>query len=411
MNADGANATQLTYFSFQDFSVEADDPAWSPDGDSLTFISNFKTGTYLPPKQLYTMTPSVTDLYRVNYNGTDTLQPAYKPDNSHIAYSALNYASIPNIHQVTPDGAAPSALTNGFVAEYHPTYSLDGAKIAYDSNSQIAVMTNSGASVVTLTSEGSNTDPTWAAGEVVLPVNQAPINSVPTTQSIIEDRPLIFNTFNNNRILVSDADAGTSAVKVTLGVNNGTLSLSGISGLTFTSGDGSADATMSFSGSLSAINAALDNLKFMPTLNFFGQSTLTLTTNDGGNTGTGGPKSDTDTIAITVLSVNDEPTLNALGDLTINEDAAQKSVALSGIGDGGDGVAPISITATSDNTSLVANPTIIYSSPGATGTLNFTPVANAKGSAKITVSVKDSGGTSNGGVDTVTRTFVVEAMR
>jgi hypothetical protein len=42
-----------------------------------------------------------------------------------------------------------------------------------------------------------------------------------------------------------------------------------------------------------------------------------------------------------------------------------------------------------------------------TGTLTFTPVANAFGSATVTVTLQDDGGTDNGGVDTTTKTFVI----
>jgi Dockerin type I domain len=45
-----------------------------------------------------------------------------------------------------------------------------------------------------------------------------------------------------------------------------------------------------------------------------------------------------------------------------------------------------------------------------TGTLTFTPAPNAFGTAQITVSLKDSGGTLNGGVDTTTKTFMVHVQ-
>ena len=48
-----------------------------------------------------------------------------------------------------------------------------------------------------------------------------------------------------------------------------------------------------------------------------------------------------------------------------------------------------------------------YTSPNATGTLTFTPAANAFGTATVTVIVHDNGGTANGGVDSVTNTFTV----
>jgi hypothetical protein len=113
------------------------------------------------------------------------------------------------------------------------------------------------------------------------------------------------------------------------------------------------------------------------------------------------------TATITVTPVNDAPTLNALGNVTINEDAGLQTVNLSGISAGGGETQTLVITATSNNASVVPNPTVNYTSPSATGSLGFTPVANANGSTLITVTLKDDGGTANGGVDNVVRSFTV----
>jgi len=54
---------------------------------------------------------------------------------------------------------------------------------------------------------------------------------------------------------------------------------------------------------------------------------------------------------------------------------------------------------------------VTYTSPNATGSLTFTPAANEFGTAVITVCVKDSGDTFNGGVNTKTRTFTITVNR
>jgi hypothetical protein len=46
-------------------------------------------------------------------------------------------------------------------------------------------------------------------------------------------------------------------VQVTLTATNGTLTLSGTTGLSFSGGDGTADASMTFTGTITNINAAL----------------------------------------------------------------------------------------------------------------------------------------------------------
>jgi Ca2+-binding RTX toxin-like protein len=65
------------------------------------------------------------------------------------------------------------------------------------------------------------------------------------------------------------------------------------------------------------------------------------------------------------------------------------------------------VSAVSSNPGLIPNPTVNYASPSATGSLSYAPVGNQSGTAVITVSVTDNGGTANGGSDTITRTFTI----
>ena len=151
----------------------------------------------------------------------------------------------------------------------------------------------------------------------VTPVNDPPVNDVSNPQSALsvsEDTALVFSTANNNVISVSDPDAGSNPVKVSLNVSHGSLTLSGIANLTFTTGDGTADSFMEFTGTLTAINTALLGMSYSPPPNYNGPSTLTITSNDQGNSGiatSGGPLSDFDSLDITVTAVNDAPVLNA----------------------------------------------------------------------------------------------------
>ncbi len=111
---------------------------------------------------------------------------------------------------------------------------------------------------------------------------------------------------------------------------------------------------------------------------------------------------------ITVLSVNTRPTLDPIGDLTVLEDAPAKTIDLTGITTGAtDELQKLTVTAASDNSALILPPVVAYTSPRATGTLSFRPVADASGIATITVTVKDDGGTANGGQDTIIRQFKV----
>jgi len=50
---------------------------------------------------------------------------------------------------------------------------------------------------------------------------------------------------------------------------------------------------------------------------------------------------------------------------------------------------------------------VTYNSPSATGTLSYQPAANASGTATITMTVRDDGGTANGGVDFIERVLTI----
>ena len=67
----------------------------------------------------------------------------------------------------------------------------------------------------------------------------------------------------------------------------------------------------------------------------------------------------------------------------------------------------MTVTAASSNTALIPTPGINYTSPDTTGLLTYTPVANTSGQATITVTVMDSGGVLNGGVASITQSFLI----
>ncbi|MDJ0648045.1 MAG: DUF4347 domain-containing protein, partial [Xenococcaceae cyanobacterium MO_188.B19] len=141
--------------------------------------------------------------------------------------------------------------------------------------------------------------------------NDAPVNTVPVSQTTNVGTDLIFSSSNGNQIFVSDFDAGTEDIEVTLTATNGTITLSDPSSVTFSTGDGTADTTMTFTGDIGTINAVLNGMSFTPSGTSAGS--IEITSNDQGNTGTGGAKSDTDSVAI---NVNIPPTLDLDGSAT-----------------------------------------------------------------------------------------------
>lgn len=237
-------------------------------------------------------------------------------------------------------------------------------------------------------------------------VNDAPVNVKPADKSLNEGGSLVIAGFS-----ISDIDASAaSSLTTTLSVGNGTLTVASAGGAAV---GGNGTATVTLTGTVAQINttlAAAGNVLYTPAPNFSGSDSLVILTNDGGNTGTPGAQTDSDSVGITVIGQNDEPTLNAIPNpAAIAEDAGQQTVNLSGISEGpaNESSQTLTITAVSSNTAVIPDPSVSFTEGNTTGSLSYTPVANASGSAIITVTVTDSGGTANGGDNVIQRTFTV----
>ena len=173
-----------------------------------------------------------------------------------------------------------------------------------------------GATTISYTiSDGNGGSDTATVFVNVTPVNDAPVNTVPGAQATTEDTARAITG-----LAISDVDAGASSTTVTLGVTNGTLTVSGGTATIAGSGTG----TVTLTGTVAQINATLGaTVSYMPAANFNGTATLTMTTNDNGNTGSGGPRTDIDTVTISVTPVNDAPTLTGLSaSITYTESSA-----------------------------------------------------------------------------------------
>ncbi len=260
---------------------------------------------------------------------------------------------------------------------------------------------------------------TVVLSQTVTAVNDGPLNTVPGAQTINEDASFTLSTGNGNAIQVADADATT--LTVTLTVLNGTLTLASTAGLSFSGGsDGTADVTMTFSGTAAAINAALGSgLTYNPTANYNGPDSIAVLTTDNGQTGTGGTLQDNDSIAITVNPVNDAPAGTNNTVTGSEDDPYVFTLADFGFSDAieGDDFAGVVFTTVPTTGTLFydadgpggAAPVALADGAGpiaaadiAAGKVYFVPVADAFGSpyASFTFQVQDDGGMLNGGVDT-----------
>lgn len=135
---------------------------------------------------------------------------------------------------------------------------------------------------------------------MVTAINDAPVINTQLDQSTLMDITKVFNAANSNLISVSDVDAGSAQISMRVEASAGLLSLSGTTGLTFTTGDGTADAIIQFTGTLANVNAALNGLSLAPPIGVLGDIIITLKADDLGNS-PGAALSDTKVLTLHVL--------------------------------------------------------------------------------------------------------------
>ena len=261
-------------------------------------------------------------------------------------------------------------------------------------------------------------DATAATRQIAVTSVNDPPTIVAQSGSTGEDTPLIFSVANGNPISIADVDAGTGSMQVTVSATNGVLTLAQTTGLTFVTGNGSANATMTFTGALTSINAALDGLRFDPDADFNGSAALMIVTNDQGNTGTGGALSAALSAAISVTSVNDAPVNSVPGPQSTQQSTALVFSAANGnaigIGDVDAGTSDVQVTLTPSNgtvslgssaglssIAVSAGSTIITGSlaslNSALNGLTFTPTPSFTGAASLQLVTDDLGNSGAGG--------------
>lgn len=139
----------------------------------------------------------------------------------------------------------------------------------------------------------------------------------------------------------------------------------------------------------------------------FGTAVVTVTLQDNGGTAGGGQDTSvSESFTITVIGVNDAPSFTSGGDVAAVEDSGLFNTAWAtrisaGPNESGQGV---TFSVGNDNPGLFSVAPDIDS----TGALTFTPAPDASGSAIVTVSLSDDGGTANLGSDTsLSVTFMI----
>ncbi|MCF6777431.1 Ig-like domain-containing protein [Thiotrichales bacterium 19X7-9] len=231
----------------------------------------------------------------------------------------------------------------------------------------------------------------------------APINTVPGAQSVNEEAILAFT--GANTISVTDPDGNLDTVQ--LEVNNGTLSVTSVAGVSVT-GSGTSSVLITITtGTETDVNTVLASLTYTGNIDFNGPDTLTITSTDSTSPTN---LTDVDPVTINVQPVNDEP-IGTDNTITVAESSSYTfSAADFGFSDPSDGHNFESILIT--NITLPAGSTLLLSglpvmnndviNVANFGNLVFTPAPGDFGNnyASFDFQVTDDGGTVNGGEDT-----------
>ncbi|MCP4176124.1 MAG: hypothetical protein GY758_35740, partial [Fuerstiella sp.] len=134
---------------------------------------------------------------------------------------------------------------------------------------------------------------------------------------------------------------------------------------------------------------ASGNLTYTPAADANGSATVTLSLSDNGG---GADTSGNQSFVINVNAVNDTPSFVKGADQTVNEDAGAQTAtgwaASISKGPSDESWQTLTFSVSNNNNSLFSS----QPSFDASGTLSYTPAANANGSAAVTVSLSDSGG-------------------
>jgi hypothetical protein len=141
---------------------------------------------------------------------------------------------------------------------------------------------------------------------------------------------------------------------------------------------------------------------YTPNTDFVGTDSFTYKANDGYE------DSAAATVEITVYAANQSPSFTKGADQTVKEDAGAQTISgwATDISAGPDNESAqiLTFNVTNNNNALFS----IQPGISADGTLTYSPAANAAGSATLTVTLKDDGGTEGGGVDTSdAQTFMI----
>lgn len=159
MAADGSHVKRLT-----DDGADEGGPRWSPKGDLIAYakMDYFSDQGLIenPAWDIFVMNVDGTQQVQLTDGSANELEPAWSPDGEKIVFISDRNGSDFDIYVMNIDGSNVTQLTDDSANEFGPAWSPDGTQIVFNSdrngNVQLFMISISGSNLVQLTKDTSN---------------------------------------------------------------------------------------------------------------------------------------------------------------------------------------------------------------------------------------------------------------